>query len=131
MSARDLDTGKVQSITISGTSNLSEEEIQRAMRDAAMYAGQDKERRDAIEALNAAEAELYRVNTALGSPAGKALDRETRNRIKDAGKALERAVKRKKPESLTAAEAQAIRSAQQALESLAAPLVAQWEASQR
>ena len=131
VSARDLDTGKVQSITISGTSNLSEEEIQRSMRDAAMYAGQDKERRDAIEALNAAEAELYRVNTALGSPAGKALDRETRNRIKDAGKALERAVKRKKPESLTAAEAQAIRSAQQALESLAAPLVAQWEASQK
>ena len=71
------------------------------------------------------------MNTALGSPAGKALDRETRSRIKDAEKALERAVKRKKPENLTAAEAQVIRSAQQALESLAAPLVAQWEAGQR
>ena len=81
--ARDMDTGKQQSITISGTSNLSEEEITRAMRNAAAFAGQDKERKAALEALNAGEAALYRVNTALGSKAGKALDRETRGKIKD------------------------------------------------
>src|SRR5699024_7868660 len=77
VSAKDLDTGKEQGITITGSSNLSEEEIQRAMREAAAFAGQDKERKAALEALNAAEAALYRVNTALGSKAGKELDRET------------------------------------------------------
>src|SRR5699024_8529396 len=84
VSAKDLETGKQQSITITGTSNLSEEEIQRAMRDAAMYASQDAERKAAIEALNAAESTVYRVNTALGSKAGKALNRDSRNRIKEA-----------------------------------------------
>ena len=75
VSARDMGTGKEQSITISGSSNLSEEEIRRAMDDAAMYAGQDKERRAAMEALNAGEAAVYRANSALGSKAGKALDK--------------------------------------------------------
>ena len=51
VSARDLETGKQQSITITGTSNLSEEEIQRAMRDAAAYASQDAEKKAAVEAL--------------------------------------------------------------------------------
>ena len=48
------------------------------------FAGQDQERKAALEAFNAAEAALYRVNTALGSKAGKALDRDTRSKIKDA-----------------------------------------------
>ena len=72
--ARDMDTGKQQSITISGTSNLTEDEIKRAKENAAAFAGQDKERKAALEALNAGEAALYRVNTALGSKAGKALE---------------------------------------------------------
>ena len=75
VSARDMDTGKEQGITITGSSNLSEDEIQKAMRNAAAFAGQDQERKAALEAFNAAEAALYRVNTALGSKAGKALDR--------------------------------------------------------
>ncbi|HCQ68016.1 MAG TPA: molecular chaperone DnaK, partial [Subdoligranulum sp.] len=60
--ARDMDTGKQQSITISGTSNLTEDEIKRAKENAAAFAGQDKERKAALEALNAGEAALYRVN---------------------------------------------------------------------
>jgi len=131
VSARDLDTGKEQGITITGSSNLSEEEIQRAMRDAAMFAGQDKERKAAVEALNAAEAALYRVNTALGSKAGKAMPREDKARVKEAEKALERAVKHKKAEKLTPAEAQAIQAARENLETVAAPLLAAWESEQR
>ena len=131
VSARDRDTGREQGITITGSSNLSEEEIQRAMRDAAMYAGQDKERRAAIEAYNAAESTLYRVNTALGSPAGKALDRNTRSHIKEAEKVLEKAVRRKKPETLTAQEVTVILNAREALEQAAAQLLAQWEAGQK
>ena len=125
--ARDMDTGKQQSITISGTSNLSEEEITRAMRNATAFAGQDKERKAALEALNAGEAALYRVNTALGSKAGKALDRETRGKIKDAERALERVLRHKKADKLTPADVTAINAAREALSTVAAPLVAQWE----
>ena len=130
VSAKDLETGKHQSITITGTSNLSEEEIQRAMRDAAMYAGQDKERKAAVEALNAAESALYRVNTALGSKAGKALDRESKNHIKEAEKALEKQTRRKKAETMTPADTQAVVEAREQLEQAAASLLAAWESEQ-
>ena len=119
VSAKDLDTGKEQGITITGSSNLSEEEIQRAMREAAAFAGQD------------AEAALYRVNTALGSKAGKELDRETKTHIKEAERALEKATRHKKAEKLTPADVQAINAAREALSSLSAPLVARWESEQK
>ncbi len=131
VSAKDLDTGKEQGITITGSSNLSEEEIQRAMREAAAFAGQDKERKAALEALNAAEAALYRVNTALGSKAGKELDRETKTHIKEAERALEKATRHKKAEKLTPADVQAINAARENLSALAAPLVARWESEQK
>ena len=130
VSAKDLDTGKQQGITITGSSNLSEEEIQRAMRDAAVFAGQDQERKAALEALNAAEASLYRVNTALGSKAGKALDRETKNKIKEAQRALEKLIRHKKAEKLTPADVQAIQAAREALADVATSLVNQWESEQ-
>lgn len=101
VSARDLGTGKQQSITITGSSNLSEQEIRRAMDDAAAFAGQDQERKAAIEALNAAEAAIYRANSALGSKVGKELDKDTKNRIKEAEKNLERLIRHKKPEKMT------------------------------
>ena len=131
VSARDLETGKQQSITITGTSNLSEEEIQRAMRDAAAYASQDAEKKAAVEALNAAESTMYRVNTALGSKAGKALDREHKNLIKEAERALEKQMRHKKPEKMTPEDTKALVAAREALESVAAPLLAAWEAEQR
>ena len=125
--ARDMDTGKQQSITISGTSNLTEDEIKRAKENAAAFAGQDKERKAALEALNAGEAALYRVNTALGSKAGKALDRETRTKIKEAERTLERVLKHKKADKLTPVDVNAINTAREALSAVAAPLVARWE----
>lgn len=131
VSAKDLGTGKQQSITITGTSNLSEEEIQRAMRDAAMYAGQDKEHKAAIEALNAAESALYRVNTALGSKAGKALDRDSKSRIKEAEKALEKQIRRKKAQTMSPEETQAVVTARENLEQAAASLLTAWETEQR
>ena len=125
--ARDMDTGKQQSITISGTSNLTEDEIKRAKENAAAFAGQDKERKAALEALNAGEAALYRVKTALGSKAGKALDRETRTKIKEAERTLERVLKHKKADKLTPVDVNAINTAREALSAVAAPLVARWE----
>ena len=130
VSARDLDTGKEQSITISGSSNLSEEEIRRAMQDAAMYAGQDQARKEAIEAVNAAESAAYRVNTALGSKTGKALPREEKTRIKDAERQLERAMKHKKPDRMTPGDTAQLNAARESLEAVAAQLVSRWETEQ-
>lgn len=127
VSARDLGTGKQQSITITGSSNLSEQEIRRAMDDAAAFAGQDQERKAAIEALNAAEAAIYRVNSALGSKEGKELDKDTKNRIKEAEKNLERLTRHKKPEKMTPQDAQALNAAREALQAQTKDLVAQWE----
>ena len=127
VSARDMDTGKEQGITITGSSNLSEDEIQKAMRNAAAFAGQDQERKAALEAFNAAEAALYRVNTALGSKAAKALDRDTRSKIKDAVRALEKELRHKKADKLTTADVQSLNAAREALSAIATPLVTQWE----
>ena len=127
VSARDLGTGKQQSITITGSSNLSEQEIRRAMDDAAAFAGQDQERKAAIEALNAAEAAIYRVNSALGSKEGKELDKDTKTRIKEAEKNLERLTRHKKPEKMTPQDTQALNAAREALQAQTKDLVARWE----
>ena len=70
------------------------------------------------------------MNTALGSKAGKALDRETKNRIKEAERTLERMTRHKKAEKLTPVDVQAINDAREALAAVATPLVTQWESEQ-
>ena len=122
-----MDTGKEQGITITGSSKLSEDEIQKAMRSAAAFAGQDQARKAALEAFNAAESALYRVNSALGSKAGKALDRETRNKIKEAVRNLEKVLRHKKADKLTPEDVQALNAAREALSAVATPLVTQCE----
>ena len=97
------------------------------MRNAAAFAGQDQARKAALEAFNAAEAALYRVNSALGSKAGKALDRETRNKIKEAVRNLEKVLRHKKADKLTPEDVQALNTAREALSAIATSLVTQWE----
>ena len=63
----------------------------------------------------------------LQGKAGKALDRETRGKIKDAERASERVLRHKKADKLTPADVTAINAAREALSTVAAPLVAQWE----
>lgn len=55
VSAKDLGTGKEQHITITAGSNLSEEEIDRAVKEAEQFAEQDKKRKEAIDAKNEAD----------------------------------------------------------------------------
>jgi len=61
VSAKDKGTGKEQTITISGGSSLSKEDIERMVRDAEEHANEDKERREAAEQRNAAEQLAYSV----------------------------------------------------------------------
>ena len=65
VAAKDLGTGKEQSITISGGSGLSKEEIDRMMRDAEAHAAEDHKRREEVEARNNAEALVYQTEKFL------------------------------------------------------------------
>jgi molecular chaperone DnaK len=65
VSAKDKKTGKSQQISIKGSSGLSQEEIERAKRDAELHAEEDRKRKDAAEAKNKAEALVFQVEKQL------------------------------------------------------------------
>jgi len=119
VSARDLDTGKEQSITITANDKMSDDEIEQAIRDAEQYAAQDALRRDAIELHNNAGQLLYVAQSALHK-AGKKLDKEEKRRIKADIAALRKLVTKKKPEKMESTDLSDLRSAMAALESSAA-----------
>jgi molecular chaperone DnaK len=65
VSAKDLGTGKSQSITITGSTGLSEEEIQRMVKEAEKYAEEDRKRKGEVETRNNADALLYQADKLL------------------------------------------------------------------
>ena len=87
VSAKDLDTGKAQAITITATSNMSREEIDRAVRDAQQYAAEDEKLKAEAVAKDRCEHLLYKA--ASVKPAGK----EQKAAIAEAAKAVKRAIK--------------------------------------
>ena len=71
VSAKDMATGKEQSMTISGGSALSKDEIDRMMREAEQHADEDKQRRDEVEVRNTAEGLVYQTEKFLADNADK------------------------------------------------------------
>ena len=71
VSAKDLATGKEQSMTISGGSALGKDEIDRMMREAEQHAEEDKQRREEVEVRNSAEALVYQTEKFLADNADK------------------------------------------------------------
>ncbi len=65
VSAKDLGTGKEQHITITAGSNMSDDEIDRAVKEAAEYEAQDRKRKEAIDARNDADAFVFQTEKAL------------------------------------------------------------------
>ncbi|MGI6717301.1 MAG: molecular chaperone DnaK [Eubacteriales bacterium] len=65
VSAKDKGTGKEQHITIQSTSNMSKEDIEKAVREAEMHANEDKKQREAVETKNNAENAIYRAEKTL------------------------------------------------------------------
>ncbi len=66
VTAKDKGTGKEQHITIQSSSNMSKEDIEKAVRDAEMHASEDKKAREAVETKNAAESLIFQSEKALG-----------------------------------------------------------------
>ena len=61
VSAKDLGTGKEQNITITSSTNLSDEEIERAVKEAEQYAEQDKKRKEAVDTKNEADSIVFQT----------------------------------------------------------------------
>ena len=66
VSAKDLGTGKEQNISITASTNLSQEDIDKAVREAEQFAAEDKARKDEVDTHNAADQTIYQTEKALG-----------------------------------------------------------------
>ena len=120
VSAKDLGTGNSQEITISSTTNMSEEEIRRAMDDARAYEAWDKARKEALDVRNEGERLAYETEEALKKD--KQLDHTAKKRIKDDIAALRKAVNKTRPEEITTEQAETIRRCIQALKESASAI---------
>ncbi len=76
VSAKDLGTGKEQHITITAGSNMSDDEIERAVKEAAEFEAQDKKRKEAVEARNEADSFVFQTEKALTEVGDKISDSE-------------------------------------------------------
>ena len=122
VSAKDLGTGKHQEITITASTNLSDEDIERAMRDAAEYEASDGERKAYIDARSEADL-LIRQTEAVYREKKKSLDREQNKKIKHALSYLKKLVARTKPGNVSQEQADEMRRATAELKNAAAPIL--------
>ena len=91
VSAKDKATNKEQSITITASSGLAKDEVERLVKEAEAHADEDQQRRDLVEAKNWADTAVYQAEKALsehGDAAGDEVKAEVRDRISDVQAAL-------------------------------------------
>jgi len=91
VSAKDLATGKDQSIQITASSGLSKDEIDRLVKDAELHAEEDKKKKDLIEARNTADALIYSTEKSI-KDLGDKVDSETKTNVENAIAALKKAM---------------------------------------
>jgi molecular chaperone DnaK len=83
VSAKDLGTGKEQSMTITGGTKLSDDDIQQMVKDAEAHADEDRKRREEAEARNQADSVIYQTEKSLKEH-GEKLDASDRKQVEDA-----------------------------------------------
>lgn len=123
VSAKDLDTGKQQSITITDNDKMSDAEIERAIREAHEYASSDSIRKEAIDVINEANRMLNNANLAL-SKAKKEISKEEKKQIKSDISELSKAVIKNKPDKMNDTDITYIKSVMEHLRSSAANMCA-------
>jgi molecular chaperone DnaK len=120
VSAKDLDTGRAQSITITESDRMSEDEIQRAIQEAERYSALDGVRKAGIEEHRRAERLLAEVDAALAA-AGRKADRDERKQVK-ADEAALRKVAAKRADQMDQTDLDRLRAAVDKLEASSAHL---------
>jgi len=113
VSAKDLGTNREQSITITGSSNLDKDEIDRMVAEAESHAADDRQRKDLAEAQNEADSLVYHVEKSL-KELGDAVPSDDRNRIDDAIKRVNE-VKQTEDTSAIRAACEELKQAQHSL----------------
>ena len=93
VSAKDLGTGKEQSISITSSTNMSKEDIEKAVREAEQFAQEDKKRREDIDARNEADQMVYQCEKILSEDAAKNLPEEDKAEIQSKIDSLKNALK--------------------------------------
>ncbi len=101
VSAKDMGTGKEQRITITSSTNLSEDEINQKVKEAEQFAEEDKKRKEEIEERNKAENLVYETEKALKELEGKISDDEKKS-VEDAKEELKKALEANNPEDIKA-----------------------------
>lgn len=122
VSAKDLGTGKHQEITITASSNLSDDEIERAIREAAEYEATDGQRKAYIDIRSEAETLIRQVENAYTANK-KTMDSSVKKQIKPALSYLKKLVSRTKPGNVSEEQAAEIKRATSELRTAAASIL--------
>ena len=123
VSAKDLGTGKEQHITITSGSNMSDSEIDKAVREAAEYEAQDKKKKEAIDVRNDADAMVFQTEKAI-EEVGDKIDAADKTAVEEDLKALKELVEKTNPEDMTDAQIDELKAGKEKLMSSAQKLFA-------
>ena len=130
VSAKDLGTGKEQHITITSGSNMSDSDIEKAVKEAAEYEAQDKKRKEAIDARNEADSMVFQTEKAL-EDAGDKIDASDKAAVEADLNALKEAINKAPVDQMTDAQVEEIKAGREKLMSSAQALFAKvYEAAQ-
>ena len=114
VSAKDLGTGKEQHITITSGSNMSEADIEKAVKEAAEYEAQDKKKKDAIDTRNDADSMVFQTEKAL-EEVGDKLDANDKSEVEADLNALKEAINRAPVDQMTDAQVDDIKAGKEKL----------------
>ncbi|WP_312442432.1 molecular chaperone DnaK [Lacrimispora sp.] len=123
VSAKDLGTGKEQHITITSGSNMSDTDIDKAVKEAAEYEAQDKKRKDGIDARNDADSMVFQTEKAL-QEVGEKIDANDKASVEADLNALKEAIGRAPIDDMTDAQIEDIKSGKEKLMNSAQALFA-------
>ena len=123
VSAKDLGTGKEQHITITAGSNMSDSEIDKAVKEAAEFEAQDKKRKEAIDARNDADSMVFQTEKAI-EEVGDKLDANDKTAVEADLNALKDLIAKSSPEEMTDAQVADLKAAQEKLMTSAQKLFA-------
>ncbi len=123
VSAKDLGTGKEQHITITSGSNMSDSDIEKAVKEAAEYEAQDRKRKEAIDARNDADSMVFQTEKALAD-VGDKIDANDKAAVEADLNALKEAINRAPVEEMTDAQVEDIKAGKEKLMTSAQALFA-------
>ena len=123
VSAKDLGTGKEQHITITSGSNMSDADIEKAVKEAAEFEAQDKKRKEAIDARNDADSMVFQTEKAL-EEVGDKLSENDKAAVKADLEALKEAINRAPVDQMTDAQVEDIKAGKEKLMNSAQALFA-------